>query len=312
MKKTNGILITGWSGFLGIHILPKLRQRKKAKIILFKGNILDRSLIQKTVQGVDTVIHLAAKTRLSEKQELISSLIETNVLGTKVLLDAALKNNVQKFIFFSTSGVYGEKIIGRVMDENHPTNPLNPYTASKLAAETVAQSFFNGYNLPVVILRITNVYGPNQSPDWMMPLFISKLLQNQPIVLNHLGRPRRDWIYVEDVVRAVELIINAPVEKIKGEVFNLGIGKSISNLEVAQSIAKELGVDFRLIKLVKSGKRESKSNMAVSRKIFENLGWKPIYSFKEGLRETIRWYRENEKLAREKKDKMKIVNPEIV
>ncbi len=320
---SNKILITGGTGFIGKNLIERLLQDKKAKIIVLGGNnIKHNQLFMKNfsnyksrlklvkidftkkesldsiIEKIEVVVHLAAKSQFSNSKASLEELINTNIQGTRLILESVLKFNVKKFIFFSTSGVYGNKILGLPMDENHPLSPLNPYTKSKHEAEKIVLSFHEKFQLPVVILRLPNVYGQYQHPPWMIPLFVSRLMNNQSIFLNFEGKPRRDWIYIDDVINALIMLMKHKKNEIIGEIFNIGMGETKSNLEIASLIARKLGKNRKLIKLLKSGSVESTENMAVSNKINKMVGWKPIYSMDLGLRKTIEWIKRNNNLMK--------------
>lgn len=317
----NKILITGGTGFIGQNLIKKLLKDQTAeifivskykaksnqlfvkdfsdvinKLVLIEADIVKKGALDSVIKNIRTIIHLAAKTQFNSSRDSLYELFNTNVLGTRLLLESAVKYNVKKFIFLSTSGVYGNRIKSMTMDESHKLNPLNPYTKSKFDAEKVTLSYYQKYRFPVVILRPSNVYGSYQYPPWMIPLFINRLLSNQPILLNFEGRPKRDWIYAEDLVNSIVTVINHSSNEIFGEIFNVGMGKTISNLDVASIIVKQLKKSRKLIRLKESGPVESLENMAVSNKINRILNWKPFYSIERGLRNTIEWYKENKNL----------------
>ncbi len=313
----NRILITGGTGFIGQNLIKKLLKDQTAEIIvvskykvnhnqlfmknfsdnihrlvLIEADIIKKGVLDSVMQDIGTIIHLAAKTQFNSSRDSLYELNNTNVFGTRLLLESAIKCNIKKFIFLSTSGVYGSKIRNMTMDENHNLNPLNLYTKSKLEAEKAVLSYYQRYRLPVIIFRPSNIYGGYQCPPWMIPSFINRLLNNQPILLNHEGKPKRDWIYVEDLVDAITMVMNNSSNEIFGEIFNIGMGETISNLKVAYIIAKKLNKSKKLIRLIESGPVESLENMAVSNKINKMLGWKPLYSIERGLRNTIEWNKE--------------------
>lgn len=300
------ILITGGTGFIGKHLIEEIVNSTKNRIIIvsrgskkklyktdrikyFEFDITSGKIPNHIIEGSDSVIHLASAMK-AQKITDISQLVKTNVFGTSLVVESAAVNNVKRFIFFSTSGVYQDPHFDSKINEFYPTNPVNLYTATKLAAEKIIQTVNRDFGLPTVIVRPTNVYGPDQDKNWMVPLFISKLKKNQSIYLNHMGRPKRDWLYIDDLTQALITILKAPVDKVDGQIFNIGIGKSITNLSVAQKIAEKLGKKKNLIKLLPSGPHENMNNYSTPDKIFKLLGWSAKVSFDQGLERTLKWY----------------------
>lgn len=301
------ILVTGGTGFIGINLIREILISGNSDIIvlskntnklpvnnkrikIFKVDIAKETIPERLIKDCASIIHLASIIKKESSKSDISSIVETNVLGTARVLESAVKNKIKKFILFSTSGVYKDRVSSTQVDELYPTYPINLYTATKLAAEKIGQSIHIAYGLPLTIVRPANVFGPWQEKSWMIPLFISRLRNNKLIYLNHNGIPKRDWIYITDLTRAIVAILNSPSEKINGQVFNIGSGVSTSNLSVAKRIARELNKSTDLIQLISSGKTESFDNLATSHKISKLLGWRPRYSFLEGLRKTVQWY----------------------
>lgn len=316
MKKN--ILITGGLGFIGtnlirrllkttsftITILDKLSYPKKShnlpsdkttkgRVKIVDGDVLKKRVVKNLAEDAFAIVHMAANTHTFDSLTSTLPAVMTNVVGTTIMLEAALKNQVEKFILFSSSGVYGNKIKGIPMDENHPLIPVNPYGASKLAADRIAYSFFLTNKLPVVILRPFNIYGPYQSTKKMIPLFITRLIKNLPIYLNHAGKQKRDWLYVEDLVNALDLIIKAPKEKVAGEIFNVGRGETNTVAETAKLLLKKLHKNRDLIQISKSSQPEVLGNVGISKRIKQVLGWTPRHSLEEGLDKTIKWYLNN-------------------
>jgi len=317
-SKQHNVLITGGLGFIGtnlirrllkttsftITILDKLSDPKKShnlpsdkttkgRVKIVGGDVLKKKLVESLFQDAYAIVHMAANTNTFNSTTSALPAMRTNVIGTTIMLEAALKNQAEKFILFSSSGVYGNKIKGIPMDENHPLIPVNPYGASKLAADRIAYSFFLTNKLPVVILRPFNVYGPYQSTNKMIPLFITRLIKNLPIYLNHGGKQKRDWLYVEDLLNAVETIIKTPKKKVAGEIFNLGSGKTNTIAQTAKLILKKLHKNRDLIQISKSSQPEVLGNVGISKRIKQVLGWKPQYTLDAGLNKIINWYLNN-------------------
>lgn len=315
MKK---VLITGGLGFIGTNLVRRLLAstdyeitildkftyaatipgisdlETSRRISIIKGDICKRGDVEHAVKNASIVIHLAADTNAYLSLSHASQFIHTNVYGTTVLLETLEKHSVDRVILLSSSEVYGNKIGRMPMDENHVLHPVTPYAASKLAAEFVTLSFYLTKKIPAVIFRAFNAYGPYQYPEKMIPLFITHLLQNLPITLSNGGKPKRDWIYVDDIARAIELALQMPIEKIQGEVFNLGTGKATSVATVADLILKTIGKNQSLIKIAPSSRPETMGNVGVSKKVERVIGWRHEVSLVEGISRTVDWYKSNE------------------
>lgn len=318
MKDT--ILITGGLGFIGSNVilhllkttpysilvfdkmttfghpanLPKTPEIKK-RVRVMQGDILKKRSIQNAVKESAVVIHMAAATHVGKSISQALSTITTNVIGTTMLLEAIEKYPVDRLIVYSSSEVYGNQVEGIPMDESHPLTPITPYAASKVATDRIAHSFFLSKKLPIIIVRPFNAYGARQHPEKMIPLFITRLLRDKPISLNHGGKQKRDWVYIEDHARAVEAIIKAPIEKVAGNVFNIGTGKATSVARVARLILKELKKsEKKYLQIAKSALPETSGNVGISKRLKKMLGWESRKSLEEGIQETVRWYKDNE------------------
>ncbi len=316
MKKT--VLITGGLGFIGtnlIHALlretnysfiildkvtyagridnlpQKVKDRKRIQFV--EGDIINKNIVLSVLKNTSMVIHLAANTHTARSLKDPLSFVKTNVLGTTQLLDVASKYPIQKFIYISSSEVYGDRKEKTPMDENHPLNPVTPYAVTKLAADRMAYSYYLTKKLPIVILRPFNTYGSYQHTEKMIPLFITRLLKNEPITLHHGGLQKRDWVFVEDHVRAIFLALITPIEKINGEIFNIGTGKATSTKTVAELIAKALNKNKNLVQVEKTSLPGTMSNVGVSKKAEKILGWKNEVSLEEGIAKTALWYKKN-------------------
>lgn len=318
MKKKQVILITGGLGFIGTNVIRRLLNKTDSDVLIFdkvtyagrvdnlprdkknrsrihfyKGDITKKRTVDAAVKQADIVVHLAADTHTFRSMTYSIPTVLTNVLGTALLLEAARKYPVERFIQISSSEVYGNTLPGKEMDETHPLNPVSPYAASKLSADRLAHSFYQSHGVPVTVLRFFNAYGPYQFPEKMVPLFITRLLKRQPITLNHGGRQVRDWVFVEDHARAIETIITAPREQVAGEVFNIGTGKATSIRAVAELINRELGLGPEYIQVAESSQVETMGNVGISRRVKEKLGWAPETTLEQGLQQTIAWYKDN-------------------
>ncbi len=316
MNKT--VLLTGGLGFIGSNIVRHLLRttsyrifildratyagsvdnlphtpsaKRRVRVIL--GDITSRNIVNSAVRGVTAVVHLAAATHSFRSLTRALPMIKTNVIGTTIILEAAEMYGIERCIIFSSSEVYGNKLSGIPMDEDHPTNPVTPYAASKLAADRIAVAFATSKRLPVVVLRPFNAYGPYQHPEKMIPKFVTLLLRNQPISINHGGRQVRDWVYVEDHARAVAMMLSAPIEKIKGQVFNVGTGKATSVRQVAELLLQIVSKDTSYLRINDQAQPETMGNVGMSQKIAKIIGWKPSVELVDGLSRTVAWYRRN-------------------
>lgn len=314
------ILITGGLGFIGSNLVRRLLQEtnyfilildkitysgrlenlptdfsRNQRLELIKTDITNRRVTEEAVKQSSIVIHLAANTNAPHSLTDAVSTIKTNTLGTAILLEAIDKFPVERYIQASSSEIYGNLQEGITMDENHPCVPISPYAVSKLAADRLTYSFFITKKLPVVILRPFNTYGAFQHPEKMIPRFITQLLQNDPITLNNGGNQLRDWVYIDDHVSAIQAVLNAPIGKVKGEIFNIGTGKAISVKEVAENIIRALNKDRSYIKIAPSNQPETQGNVGISKKAEKVLGWKAKISLKEGIKKTVEWYKANRK-----------------
>ena len=291
------ILVTGHDGFIGSHLVTSL-QLKNYQVIGISKKInkdLEITQIKKDIRKITykdiktdifCIVHLAGITDPQYCQENSYECIEINQIGTQKMLEVARKKNC-KFVYVSTSHVYG---IPRKLPikENHPINPISIYSFSKLGAEICCESYSKAYNIDVAIIRPFSIYGPKESKHFVIPRIISQLKSKNNITLGNLY-PKRDFIFVDDVINAIELV----VKKSKGfRIYNVGFGKSYSILEVCNIIKKITGKNNKVksIKLL-SRKNEIDDVVSNSSKI-RRLGWKPQVSLLQGLRKTIQAYQQ--------------------
>ena len=215
---------------------------------------------------------------------------QTNILGTQVLLESCMKYNIKRFHQVSTDEVYGDLPIDRkdlLFDEKSKINPSSPYSASKASADLLVKSYYRTYNLPVTISRCSNNYGEYQHKEKLIPLMISRAINNEPLPVYGNGLNVRDWIHVKDHCEAIDIIIHKG--KI-GEVYNVGANNEKSNIEIVKMILQELSKPNSLIKYVKDRPGHDLRYAIDSSKIQKELGWKPKYSFEEGIKNTINYY----------------------
>ena len=252
-----------------------------------KGDINDRDLVFKIVEDVDYIVNFAAESHVDRSIEDPAIFIKSNVMGTQVLLDAALKKGVEKFIQISTDEVYGTLGEEGYFTEQTPLAPNSPYSASKAAADLMARAYHETFKLPLNITRCSNNYGPYQFPEKLIPLMISNALEDQPLPVYGDGKHVRDWLHVYDHCTAIDLVMHQGHD---GEVYNIGGNNEKQNIEIVKLILKNLDKPESLITRVKDRKGHDRRYAIDSSKIQNELGWKPKYTFETGITETIQWY----------------------
>ncbi|MDI3281118.1 MAG: dTDP-glucose 4,6-dehydratase, partial [Bacillota bacterium] len=241
-------------------------------------------------EGVDVIVNFAAESHVDRSIEEPGVFIRTNVAGTQVLLDAARRYGVPLFVQISTDEVYGSLGPAGAFTEETPLAPNSPYSASKAGADLLVRAYHHTYGLPAIITRCSNNYGPYQFPEKLIPLMITNALADEPLPVYGDGLHVRDWLYVEDHCRALDLVL----EKGRpGEVYNIGGAGERTNLEVVRAILRLLGKPESLIRFVKDRPGHDRRYAMDASKIRRELGWAPRYSFEEGLRRTVQWYLEH-------------------
>lgn len=312
------ILVTGGAGFIGgnfVHYM--LKKYNDYKIInldkltyageLLKHEMINDNLNYEFVQGdiadntfiqtlfkekdIDYVVHFAAESHVDRSIEDPSIFIKTNVLGTQVLLDASLKNNIKKFVHVSTDEVYGDLPFDNdtFFTESTPIQPNSPYSASKASSDLLVHAYYETYGLPVNITRCSNNYGPYHFPEKLIPLTIQRAVNNEMIPVYGNGLNVRDWLHVSDHCSAIDLVLHKGVI---GEVYNIGGHNERTNIEVVKTILTTLEKPETLIEYVEDRKGHDR-RYAIDPTRLEALGWKPKYKFDEGIIETINWYKDN-------------------
>lgn len=315
------VLITGAAGFIGSNLLEYLFKKYKNYEITvldaltyagnlknfpaqiknsprFKfiyGDITNTNNVDKIVSESDIVIHCAAETHVTRSIHDNIKFFETDVLGTQAVANAVYhhKEKVERFIHISTCEVYGQALTKK-MDENHPLNPHSPYAAAKAGADRLAYSYYITYNIPTIILRPFNIYGPRQHLEKAIPRFITSAILQEPLTVHGSGSPERDYMYVDDLSKIIDLLMHAPIKKVKGDVFNAGSGQAISILKIAKLIAKHMNIPKSQIHFVKDRPGQVSTFACDYGKVEKLLDWKPKIDFEEGLSKTIEWYKNNE------------------
>ncbi|WP_107942075.1 dTDP-glucose 4,6-dehydratase [Metasolibacillus fluoroglycofenilyticus] len=312
------VLVTGGAGFIGgnfvqymvdkypnyaIHNLDLLTYagdltkhqsiEQQENYTFVKADIADREVIMILFEKeqFDYVVHFAAESHVDRSITEPDIFVQTNVVGTQVLLDASKKFGVQKFVHVSTDEVYGELDFDPMIffTEQTPLAPNSPYSASKAASDFFVRAYHETYGLPVNITRCSNNYGPYHFPEKLIPLTISRVLNDQKVPVYGDGKNIRDWLHVWDHCAAIDLVLHKGVN---GEVYNVGGHNERSNLEVVKTIIAALEKSEELIEYVKDRPGHDK-RYAIDPTKLEQLGWKPTYTFETGIAQTIQWYLDN-------------------
>jgi len=254
-----------------------------------QGRIEDGALAGELMKGVDVVVNFAAESHVDRSILEPQVFIMTNVLGTQVLLDAARQNNVGLFYQVSTDEVYGALDLNATerFTEDSPLSPNSPYSASKTAADLLVRAYHRTFDMPVVISRCSNNYGPRQHPEKFLPTVIVNALHDQPVPIYGDGLYVRDWIHVLDHCRAIDTIMKKG--KV-GEVYNVGTDNEWANIELARKVLQILGKPEDLLQSVQDRPGHDRRYAIAGGKLERELGWKPSIPFDEGLAETVRWY----------------------
>jgi dTDP-glucose 4,6-dehydratase len=258
--------------------------------VFVHGDIADAPVSGPLVEQSDIVVHFAAETHVDRSIMAAGDFIRTDVEGTFVLLEAARRaKKLRRFVQISTDEVYGSVAVG-ASRETDELKPRNPYAASKAGADRLAYSYFATYDLPVIITRASNNYGPYQFPEKVIPLFVTNAIGDIPVPLYGDGRNVRDWLHVDDHCRAIDLLID---QGVNGEVYNIGGGNEVMNVDLTHRILAALGKPSTLIKPVADRPGHDRRYCLDTTKL-RSVGWTPREPFEEGLRRTIDWYRKNE------------------
>jgi dTDP-glucose 4,6-dehydratase len=268
--------------------LKSIASDKRYKFV--KGDIRDLELAKKLMQDADQVVHFAAESHVDRSIEGGSEFVSTNVMGTQVLLDAARSSNIKRFVHVSTDEVYGSISEGS-WPEDHPLLPNSPYSASKAGSDLLVRAYNRTHKLDTVITRCSNNYGQYQFPEKVMPLFITNIIEGKKVPLYGNGLNVRDWLHVDDHCRGIALALT---KGRAGEVYNIGGGTELTNVELTHKILKAMGVGEEFIQPVEDRKGHDLRYSVDISKINKELGYSPQVNFEEGLIQTINWYKNNE------------------
>ena len=255
-----------------------------------KGDIRDLELTKRLMSQSDQVVHFAAESHVDRSIEGGSDFVSTNVMGTQVLLDAARNSNIKRFVHVSTDEVYGSISEGS-WPEDHPLLPNSPYSASKAGSDLLVRAYNRTHKLDTVITRCSNNYGQYQFPEKVMPLFITNVIEGKKVPLYGNGLNVRDWLHVDDHCRGIALALTIGKA---GEVYNIGGGTELTNVELTHKILNAMGVGEEFIQPVQDRKGHDLRYSVDISKINSQLGYSPQVNFEEGLLQTIEWYKNNE------------------
>lgn len=314
------ILITGGAGFIGANLVYYLSQKypndhiivldaltyagsidnlpldmlqgRNPRLRFWYGDVCNAALVDALVEQSDIVIHLAAETHVTRSIFDSLTFFRTDVLGTQTLANAIVKvgSTVKRFIHVSSSEVYGTAVTEE-MSEDHPLNPMSPYASAKCGADRLVYSYWSTYKIPTVILRPFNNFGPMQHLEKVTPRFITSVLLGEKLTVHGAGLAARDFVHVEDTCRAIDLVLNAPDDLVHGEVFNIASGEHRTILDIARDVVTHMDYSPDRIQFIGDRPGQVVRHTGDWSKIHRVLGWAPRWSWAEGLKQTIEWYR---------------------
>lgn len=315
------ILVTGGAGFIGSNFVRYLYDKYPEYRLLvvdaltyagnvkncpdgalgsdryefWYGDVRNGELMETLVSQSDIVVHMAAESHVTRSIYDNKLFFETDVLGTQAVANAVVKHRdrVERFIHISTSEVYGSAMSAK-MDEDHALNPMSPYASAKCGADRLVYSYWATYDIPAVIVRPFNNYGPSQHLEKAVPRFVTSCILKEPLTVHGDGSAARDWLFVEEHCEALDQLLHADLDKIRGQVINIGTGHHRSVLEVAEAVLKAMQPSDSQIQFIGDRPGQVFRHTADASKIKSLVGWESRLSFEEGLNRTIRWYVDNE------------------
>ena len=318
MSRPKRILVTGGAGFISSNLVRHLLAHTPHEVVsldaltyagnlenladvlsherlsFVQGDVRDASLVRQVVAEVDVIVNAAAESHVEKSiVEGASEFVTTNVEGTQILLDAIRETPVERFVLISSSEVYGTARYAP-MDEEHPLEPRSPYAATKAGGDRLAYSYYVTYGLPIVIVRPFNNYGPRQHPEKVVPRFVTQALAGEALTVHGDGHASRDWLYVDDDAEAIEALVEAPLEDVAGEVFNVATGVDLSVARIAELVLEAVGNPEATVAFVEERPGQVDRHLGSVEKLERVAGWRAATSFAEGLERTVAWYRENE------------------
>ena len=311
------VFVTGGAGFIGSNFIRYvLGVRKNVTIVNYdkltyagnlanlesvasnphytfvKDDICDAAAVETAMHGCDAVVHFAAESHVDRSIYEPAPVIQTNVTGTFIVLEVARKISVSRFVHISTDEVYGDIPAGSFADENSPLQPSSPYSASKAGADLLVRSYVRTYNFPAVITRSSNNYGPYQFPEKFVPLMITNAFSDKALPVYGDGKQQRDWLHVEDNCRGILAVLERGEI---GEAYNIGGLDLEENLTMVRRILQLLRKPENLLSYVQDRPGHDRRYALNCNKIKTELGWRPVMSLQDGLRQTIDWYKSNKK-----------------
>ncbi|MCY0876434.1 MAG: dTDP-glucose 4,6-dehydratase [Firmicutes bacterium] len=306
------LLVTGGAGFIGCNFIHYMREKHPDVAIVnldaltyaanpaslervaqepgytfVEGDIADAGTVEQAMSGVDAVVHFAAESHVDRSIADPGVFVRTNVLGTQVLLEAARRHQVQRFLQVSTDEVYGSLEATGFFTEDTPLAANSPYSASKAGADLMVRAYHETYGLPTLITRCSNNYGPYQHDEKLIPTLIRKALADEPLPLYGDGRNVRDWLFVEDHCRAIDTVLHTGRV---GQVYNVGGHNEWRNLDIAKLILARLGKPESLIAFVEDRLGHDRRYAIDASKMAQELGWMPQVQFEQGIVATVDWY----------------------
>lgn len=318
------VLVTGGAGFIGsnfvlywvnkypqdtVVVFDKLTYagnlenlasiEQKANYIFIQGDIAHPEMVDSVMKDVEVVVHFAAESHVDRSIKEPAAFVETNVVGTQVLLDAALKYGIKRFHHVSTDEVFGALELDSTekFNESTPYDPRSPYSASKAGSDHLVRAYGETFNLPYTITNCANNYGPYHFPEKLIPLAITNIMEGKKVPVYGDGLYVRDWLYVEDHVRAIELVLQ---KGRVGDTYCVGsMTQDVNNLEVVKKILRIMGKEEEMIEFVTDRPGHDRRYAIDWSKIKNELGWEPQYDFDTCLEKTIQWYKDNEKWWRD-------------
>ncbi len=312
------VLVTGGAGFIPSNLIRHLLAATSYEVVsldaltyagnlenladvlaherlsFVQGDVRDAELVREVVSEVDVIVNAAAESHVEKSiLEGASEFVTTNVEGTQILLDAIRQTPVERFVLISSSEVYGTARYAP-MDEEHPLEPRSPYAATKAGGDRLAYSYSVTYDLPIVIARPFNNYGPRQHPEKVVPRFVTQALAGEALTVHGDGHASRDWLYVEDDAEAIVALIEAPLEEVAGEVLNVSTGVDLSVAQVAELVLDAVGNREAAVTFVDERPGQVDRHIGSTDKMARLTGWRARTQFADGLERTVAWYRENE------------------
>ncbi|NUN70736.1 MAG: dTDP-glucose 4,6-dehydratase [Bacteroidetes bacterium] len=308
------ILVTGGAGFIGSNFVQFMLNKYPGytivnyDVLTYAGNLENLTSVEKNpryrfVKGdigdaaavtaalkeysIDTIVHFAAESHVDRSISGPAVFVQTNVVGTQVLLDASRAHGIERFLHVSTDEVYGSLGATGYFTEQTPLHPNSPYSASKASSDMLVLAYQHTFGFPGIVTRCSNNYGPYQFPEKLIPLMIANALNDRPLPVYGDGLNVRDWLYVEDHCSALDTVLHRGVN---GEVYNIGGHNEWKNIDIVKLVLKELGKPESLITFVKDRPGHDRRYAIDAARIKNDLGWVPAYQFETGIRRTVQWY----------------------